>query len=224
VDTVGFLDQAFRIPVRATILEKTIRIRYVKAKGWTIYFTSVDHPTLVRIGRLALALEPMEGIEGVVFNPLAALLARHIVRWLRRTDDANEANSISLMHPCVMRHIGIEVCEGDMFDPFQEWYGRFDAVRASNLLNLSYYSEGRIREAIGIMHRYLREEGALLVSRNLIGQQGEREIGGLWRKKGAGFTRVADLGELPEIAPLIESHRSLDTTLRHGKADSGQFP
>ena len=205
-DTLAYLSRENKIPVAITIAEKDIRLLCVKKNRATIYFNSSRQPILIRFGRMALCLEQMEGIEGIVFNRLASLLKRRYIRMLQY-EDFSASRTISLINPSVSRCPAIEVCEKDLFNPEMTWFCRYDVVRASNVFNLSYYSEQKIRIAIGILYQYLKEGGVLLVSRNLIGRGDEKEIGGLWTKKGTGFARISCLDGLPEIAGMIDHFR-----------------
>lgn len=206
-DTFEHMKRENRIPVSITVVDRHVRLFSIKRKATTLYFTSSRRPTLLRCARFALCLEAMEGIEGIVFNRLASRLARRYAGTLERLD-LRAARPISLVNPAVARCPALVVCERDLFDPEPAWFGQYDAVRASNVLNLSYYSEAKIREAIGVLHGYLKESGALLMSRNLMGGSGEKEIGGLWRKDAAGFTLVSSLEALPEIAGIVDQFRA----------------
>ena len=206
LDTVEHLRRIPGMSAHLTIIDQDVRLLAVQRGASTIYFTSSRRPLLVRRGKFALCLEPMEGLEGILFNRLAAALARRYARILEHAD-LGCARSIPLMNPAVVQCPSIDVCEGNLFGPREEWFGRFDAIRASNVLNLAYYSEARIQEAVGLVHRYLKDGGVFLVSRNWIQSQGEMEAGALWRKQGDRFLRVSELETLPEIAGLVDGFR-----------------
>jgi len=203
LDTVEHLRRNPGISAHLTIIDQDVRLLAIQRGATTLYFTSSRRPLLVRMGKFALCLEPMEGLEGILFNRLAAALSRHYARILEHAD-LSCALSIPLINPAAVQCHLIDVCEGNLFSPRTEWFGRFDAIRASNVLNLAYYSEARIQEAVGLTHQYLKEGGVFLVSRNWIQSQGEMEAGALWRKQGSRFLRVSELGTLPEIAGLVD--------------------
>ncbi|MCX6995548.1 MAG: hypothetical protein NTV49_00315 [Kiritimatiellaeota bacterium] len=205
LDTVEYIKATNKIPVVITTVERDTRVLCVARRGVTLYFTpSSRRPFLVRLGCFALFLEPMQGLEGFLFNKRAERLGSRYARILER-EDITHARAISLINPAVRRCAEIEICERNLFDPEPAWRGAYDAVRASNVLNLAYYPEARIREALGLLHGYLREGGALLASRNVIGGRGETELGALWRKQGNVFTRISSLQQLPEIAGVIDT-------------------
>lgn len=207
LDTLEHMGRETPIRVAITAVDRHVQLLSIRHRGATLYFTSTGRPTLLRLGRWALRLEPMEGIEGLLFNKAAALLERRMAAVLGKIR-RSVPRTISLINPAVRGCPSIEVCERDLFDPQTAWFGKYDVVRASNVLNLSYYDQRKIREAIGVLHRYLREGGALLVSRNEIDGGAAKEMGGLWRKSGTGFTRVCGLQELPEVAPIVDGFRS----------------
>jgi hypothetical protein len=207
LDTVEYLQQNTGISVQPTILDLDTRLLAIRRGSFLLYATPSGRPVLARRGKLALCLEPMEGIEGLLFNRLAAALARRCARGLEPADLAG-AGVISLLNPAAARCPFIDVREGNLFEAEPEWFGRFDAVRASNVLNFSYFTAARIGEALGLAHRYLKEGGALLVSRNIIHERDETETGGLWTKEGPRFVRQAGLDQLPDIADLVDGFRS----------------
>lgn len=207
LDTVAFLRAETGIEVSATVIDRDTRLLRFRIPGGALYASPSLRPVLVRWGRIGLYLEPMDGLEGLLFNRLAAALSRRYASILARAD-LSSATPVPTVNPAVAHCPSIEVIERDLFEPEPRWFGAFDVVRASNVLVLSYYTPERITEALGIAHRYLKEGGALLVSRNVIGAQDEREIGGLWIKRGGRFVRGSALDELPEIAGLIEGYRS----------------
>lgn len=206
LDTVDYLGKKNKISLRVTMLDQVIELFSINTHGATLYFTSSRRPILLRLGKLAVCLEPMQGIEGVLFNYLAAILARQCTRKLQHVE-LNAARLISLINPAVLQSRFIEVCECDLFNPRTDWTGKYDVVRASNILNIAYFSEARILEAVGLAHRYLKEGGILMVSRNLIHSQGETEMGALWQKQGNRFFCISKLSRLPEVAGLVDRFR-----------------
>lgn len=203
LDTIEYLRQRNRISARVTMLDQDVELFSIDTHGATLYFTSNRRPVLLRFGRIAFCLEPMEGIEGLLFNRVAAVLTRQCDHELQHTE-LKAARPISLINPAASQNRLIDVCQGDLFNPRRDWIDRYDVVRASNVLNLAYYSEARILEAVGLAHRYLRDGGIFLVSRNSIQSQGETEAGALWRKLGDRFVRMSKLPMLPEVAGLVD--------------------
>lgn len=207
LDTIKYLQKTNQIFVSMTMIDRNNRLLFLKRNRNILYFMSDGRPILIRFGKFALCLEPMEGIEGLLFNKIAAMLAKRYADILNQTD-IDKAGAISMINPAVARCPFIKVCERDLFDQDRQWFEHFDVVRASNVLTRSYYSDEKIHDAIGIAYRYLKQGGILVISRNLTGECDDKEIGGLWQKKDDGFIRYSSLEELPEIAGMIDRFRS----------------
>ena len=79
-----------------------------------------------------------------------------------------------------------------------------DAVRASNVLNNGYFRPEQIRTAISHLHAYLREEGCLVISSNIVVATGEVEQGTVWRKSGRRFELIEDFGDGSEVREIVE--------------------
>jgi len=84
---------------------------------------------------------------------------------------------------------------------------RFHAVRASNVLNRSYFSGEQIEHALSHLHGYLRDGGWLLVSRSHASGSGEVDHGSIWRKQDGRFVPEHSFGAGAEIAALVDQFR-----------------
>jgi hypothetical protein len=87
--------------------------------------------------------------------------------------------------------------------PNEEFLGRMDVVRVSNLLHFDYFSEGELRAALSNVVRYIREGGLLLVSRNHQIGSGEVERGTLWRLIASRLVPVAEFGGGSDIKGIV---------------------
>ena len=76
---------------------------------------------------------------------------------------------IWLVSPRVQGHPGIELREADIFaPPSDDMRHRFDVIRVANLLNLAYFEEPKILQAITCLKAYCRPEvGLVAVGRTL---------------------------------------------------------
>jgi hypothetical protein len=113
---------------------------------------------------------------------------------------------ISLVNPLVHRDAAITTMELDCLALDQTLVDRFMAVRASNVLNPGYFSIPQLRTAIGNIHRYLREDGCLVVSRNRDAAGGEVEEGSAWRKIGSRFRHLTDFGSGSDIKAIVDEY------------------
>ncbi len=88
--------------------------------------------------------------------------------------------------------------------PTPRFVGRFDFIRAANILNLSYFPAARIREAISNIRSYCRGPGALmLVARS----RGSHHDGTLFELEPEGtFAVRARVGNGSEVEALVLGH------------------
>jgi hypothetical protein len=157
---------------------------------------------------------------GRVALPLAKVAQSNLAfsRWLGRTylarnrfrAEMGEAKTISLIHPRAAAEPAIDVIEADALKRIASLENSFDAARASNFLNLAYFSPTEIETAIGHLHAYLRDGGHLVVSRNVIQGSEEIERGSIWEKKNDRFIRREDFGNGSEIAEIVDAFHPVD--------------
>jgi SAM-dependent methyltransferase len=63
---------------------------------------------------------------------------------------------------------GLSVVTDDVFEQNPpEWIGRFDVIRAANILNLAYFHPDRIRAGVATLKQRLKNGGLLLVARTV---------------------------------------------------------
>lgn len=203
LDTYELLTSSGHADVSISVLDRTTKLYACPVALGTVYCTSRKKPVLFRCGRLGLCLEPMEGLEGIAWNWLAHCLTNHYERQLAERQ-LSEDSIISLVHPNVSSNESLEVVEGDLFDSNPAWTGKFNAVRASNVLNRSYFSDDQITEALAVLHGYLKSDGLLIVSRNDIGPDSEVELGAIWARTDTGFSHIRSLETPPEVFSIVE--------------------
>lgn len=206
LDTFRHMKEKTNVGIVITMIDRDLYIHQVQIGCLTVYFTSSRRPILLCIGKLGLCIEPMDGFEGIFFNNIADKISKY---YAKKIEDSKVdlSKSISLVNPIVSNNPLIRIEERDLFDLKPGWIDNYDVVRVSNVLNFCYYSENKIIEALFILHGYLREGGALLVSRNIISGNNERETGALWTKTMTGFQRQYSLDESPDISRLVDGFR-----------------
>jgi len=111
---------------------------------------------------------------------------------------------ISLVHPAAHKERNVTIMELDCLVCEECLKDRIAAIRASNILNLGYFSLPQIRLALRYLHGYLREGGCLVVSRNHDQPDGELENGSVWLKERNGFRWIRDFGAGSEIRPVVD--------------------
>lgn len=164
----------------------------------TEYRSSGGHPVLVRIGRLGLRLPDSE----YEWNWPATALARWYLSLGGLRAAMTEDLRISLINPSAERDPDIRIEELDCLELRPSLVGRFDLVRASNIITPRYGFEGeKLQRALKNIHAYLRNGGGLIISRNQ--RHSEIEHGSTWKKGEQGFIHVGDFGSGSEIRTAV---------------------
>lgn len=70
---------------------------------------------------------------------------------------------LRLVSPRVQAAPDIEVMEDDLSRPIEALAGRFDIIRAANLLNLDYFDAGELTRMAATLRGYMKGAGSLLV-------------------------------------------------------------
>ncbi len=116
---------------------------------------------------------------------------------------------VALVVPELLADPAIELVEDDLLvlsaDPYA---GRFDAVRAANLLNRGYFDEEALRRMVARLTARLKPQGLLAVCRT---EEDGTNHATVFRQGEAGLTPLARLGhgsEVEELAVLLEGRPS----------------
>ena len=207
LEAVRMFESRLGRPVHACLIDPFIRLVRYRSGSTVEYRTPDQSPVMVRVGSLGLQLSSLDTTRD--------LLSRSLGRWyLGRTDRAAMPAdaTISLVNPLVAADPSVTVLEWDVLRHNPALSGRFDAVRASNVLNHSYFSPAQIEQALSNLHTYLVEGGLLLVSRSRVEGSGEVDHGSIWRKVNGRFLKEHAFGEGAEIADLVDRYQ--DKTAR----------
>jgi hypothetical protein len=201
LDAVEDLSRALRLPVFATLIDRYVRLER-RRDGWLReYCMSDGSPVMLRIGPLGLQLSSIESTR----NPVSRWLGRAYLRHRERCGLPELDATFPLIHPAVSGNERIRLIEWNVLDANPELRARFDAVRASNILNEDYFSHKEIECVLTHIHGYLVEDGLLLVSRNHLEEGVEIERGSVWRKTHDGFLRVDDFGSGSYVACIVDA-------------------
>ncbi len=111
---------------------------------------------------------------------------------------------ISLVHPIARNEPGITIMELDCLVRNEQLQDRITAIRASNVLNFSYFDADQICRALEYLHGYLQEGGCLVISKANGQQNDELENGSVWRKEGRRLRWVEDFGLGSEIRSVVD--------------------
>jgi hypothetical protein len=200
VEAYRTLRRAFGENVKAILADRNLwLLRY--RQGWVVEYRAADgEPIMARLGSFGVRLAAQRREADPDASPLARLYLR-LARFRRAMRcDAR----ISLVHPAVRTEPGITIMELDCLVREESLQEHVAAIRASNVLNLGYFSLPQIRLAVGYLHGYLRDGGCLVVSRNHDQANSEFENGSVWLKDGGRFRWVRDFGAGSEIRPAVD--------------------
>lgn len=125
------------------------------------------------------------------------------IRRLRSTNGAS-AQPVKLVTRRLVQNEEVEILSDDIMKPNPGFVGRFDFVRAANILNLHYFGEDRLRTALENVRSYLTGPGAWLL---ILRTHGEAEHHGtLFRKHDDGSLRIVErYGRGSEVESLAMS-------------------
>jgi hypothetical protein len=199
VEALGALRQAFGNDVTALLADVNLWLKRYR-RGPVVEYRAVNgEPIMARLGPLGVRLaQPRQRQQHG--NLLSRLYLR--MERLRRSMEAEA--SIPLVHPLARSEPGITAIEVDCLVCEDTLRNRIAAIRASNILNLGYFSSAQLSQAVGNLHAYLREGGCLVVSRNHDHSAGESENGSVWVKNGSRFHCVGGCGEGSEIKAIVD--------------------
>jgi hypothetical protein len=167
------------------------------------YRAGNGEPIMVRLGPIGLRLAKHRREIGGSDVFSACYLRSTWFRDAMRLD-----KRIALVNPLVRREPDIIFSELNCLERKDSFVGKFSAARASNILNLGYFEPNQIVSAITHLHAYLRQQGCLVVSRNVDSPAGEVENGSVWLKQSDRFDRVADFGNGSEVKDIVDNWRA----------------
>jgi hypothetical protein len=191
--------------VSAYLTDLNLWLHRYRVGGLVEYRAADGEPILARIGHIGLRLARQRREREAERDLLARCYLG--LRWLRRAMRLDAR--ISLVSPLVAGEPGVTVEELNCLERRGDLVGKFAAVRASNILNLGYFSSAQIAEAVGHMHAYLREEGCLVVSKNVDQLSGEVENGSVWLKCNDRLQWMEDFGSGSEVKAIVDSWRAI---------------
>ena len=116
-----------------------------------------EHRNILRFDIGALGVSPN---TNTVLKPVKLA----IIKLFRMRDTGKLPSQQFLLKS--KRANGIAIEKDDIFAPnVPGWINRFDAIRAANILNKTYFSPERLRAGFITLKQRLREDGLLIISR-----------------------------------------------------------
>jgi len=172
-------------------------LRAAKAYGHEVFYDQRNQPILIA-GRRTLAWPSLSAPVRALYGPVLAKAAQ-----------VSQRRDVLLLNPSARALIARDQrVSYRVHDVFTRWDGpRPDVIKVANLLRRLYFSDEMISTALRAILDSLPEGGHLLIVDNPR-IAGIDERGGLYRKQGDAFTRIAVTPEIPEIDGLISKVRS----------------
>jgi SAM-dependent methyltransferase len=109
---------------------------------------------------------------------------------------------VELVTPRLREHPAVSVMEDDIFEHKHELTGRFDALRAANVLNRHYFDDRELRAAVANLQDRLRPDGLLIVCRT---HADGTNHGTFFRRAGSGWVVVERIGSGSEVEDIVMS-------------------
>src|SRR5262249_47385960 len=102
-------------------------------------------------------------LTGMVW--VRAALKQYLAPSVRHALGAGTASAhrVALVNPRILHCSGIAVVEDDIFVDNSSFVGKFDFIRAANILGLNYFAPNAIRACLARITSYLAGPGALLL-------------------------------------------------------------
>ncbi len=195
-EATTFLQQCFpNVDVHTTMMDLYSNLVRHHGLLYSIYRTTNEQPVLLKVGPLGFRIG--EGIR--TRNPLNRFASWLILNWQWMQNGLRKGKTISLINPIASSDTRIESLEWDMMVPNPDLMGRFNLVRASNILNPSYFSNELLSLAINNLKKYLCDDGLFIISRN--GDDGEN--GTVWRIQNNVLHKIEDIGQGSLISELV---------------------
>jgi hypothetical protein len=200
VEAVRALRRAFGSEVYAFLADRDLWLLRYRRGPIFEYRARDGEPIMVRLGHFGVRLAKHRREAQLESDPLA----RRYLQLNRFRASMQLDARISLVNPVSRSEPGITILELDCLVRSESLQGRVSAIRASNVLNLGYFSTPQIRDAVGHLYSYLRQGGCFVASRNDDQAEGEAENGSVWQKEGHRFRWLQDFGSGSEIKSVVD--------------------
>lgn len=203
LEAARMFERQWHVTVRGCLIDPFIRLIRYRAGSIVEYRTPDQSPVMVCLGSISLELSSLDTSRDVLSRGLGYwYLSRTAFRQAMPVD-----TTVSLVNPLVAADPTLSVIEWDVLRHNPALADRFRVVRASNVLNLSYFSPSQVETALSHLHAYLRQGGLMLISRSHLSGDGEVDHGAIWRKHADRFIQEHSIGSGAEIAELVNQYR-----------------
>ena len=185
-----------------------LKVTAVREPGRRTTVVVDDKNNVLQLMRPPFVL-PMRGIESWLF-PMNRLLrivlmhttAKRVLERYKSGDEELERREVQLV--CREARRLLEQRKNfhlDEYDVFERAPRPYSVVRAMNIFNLSYFPESAIAAALINVYESLEEQGLFIVGSN--GDAGSTVDGGIYEKRGGGFSCVCSTGKGSAINEVV---------------------
>lgn len=136
----------------------------------------------------------------VLFRTMLRLASRDRIRT--SLERAEQLRTVRLLSPRLNDRHDITIERNDIFQRTPHFDGRFDFIRAANILNRGYFEDKALRRALGNIAHYLSGPGALLLVARSVGNQTAGTLFNL-SQDGRRLQVVSRIGAGSEIEALV---------------------
>src|SRR5436190_438083 len=151
--------------VEAVGMDLRVHARLRRCFGVDVLFDEAGRVLQLATARLAKGRpdpSSRSAKAGLLRGTIAAVECLCTRRWARQSRNWVR---ISLVTPRLLRRPGFELIEHDLAQPVPLSVGRFDVIRAANLLNFAYFPPSLLRTMLGNLLPALKHDGLLVVCR-----------------------------------------------------------
>lgn len=143
---------------------------------------------------------PLQSVKSLVLQMLIGLLEGLFTRrWAKRLD---EAEPVMLITPRLLEHRDFQILEHDITKPLPDRIGRFDLIRAANVLNISYFEPQVLSDVVNGLLPLLKPHGLFLICRT--DESDGANHGTIFQKHGTGLRVLHRIGKGSELQPLLK--------------------
>jgi hypothetical protein len=166
------------------------------SSGFPLQYAIGGHPVRSwtrRLDYFTLAFAPRAAARAILSRSARSLIEKEKVKAVRLVTRQMENRK------------DIEFIEDDILNIAPALQGRFDLIRAANILNLDYFSESDLIRALKNIRSYLRGPGGLVLI-NRTAEKTNINSGSLYELDGVGkLQEILKIGKGSEIRDLIAS-------------------
>ncbi|OCP10176.1 MULTISPECIES: ATP-binding protein [unclassified Ensifer] len=184
--------------IDAHIVEVATGVRVLAdPEGWPLQYDVAGlaiRPWIRRLDYVSLAFIPRQLAKAMLQPRLRALIR------------SGKSEPVQMITRSLSRNDSIEFVEDDIMRRSPDFTGRFDLVRAANILNKSYFSAEQICSAVANIRSYLKGRGSLLIVTRT-NEKGENR-GTIFEVGADGsFAALMRVGGGSEVEDLILGHQ-----------------